>query len=245
MGRRIKIFEDFTTGSDLYNNIKECFQDLIDDGIVELEIVDNEIDISFEIKAPQIDTNDVHEFFEEKEKEFKFLNEIRLCLKRVEAMSEDIQTTFSYQSDDDGSGFLEIFVGEGLGKSGEFYKIRPNGDVKLNFKKIKELIGLPPHTNVYMSSGPTIYFGFKTKEELDKYKDQVLAIIPKFKIEDDNFIVEFPQRTLQSVLGKNEEPIPVWNKIRREHNTGRKNSYPQDIVNDIEFALNKKYNYDW
>ena len=74
---KLKLFEEFKGNPDLLQNVKDCFQDLIDDEIVIISDNDQLIEdykevvcLFCELPSEETVTSNFEEFFEEKEKTF-------------------------------------------------------------------------------------------------------------------------------------------------------------------------------
>lgn len=237
---KLKLFEEFKGNPDLLQNVKDCFQDLIDDEIVEVMDNDNMVDeykstvcLYCNIPSDKIDTSSFDVFFESKEKIFNTLLEIKKCANRLHHIhTKEIDINFEMENEND----VSIYISEGIPEVGDFWKIKTNGLVKLDFDKLKSFFELPI-LNCSMSTNGTNYFlyiYFKDKEDLDSYGSELINKMLSFKINEVDIV---------SSEDKKEKY-----KIFRDYNTHRSTGYydnKKEIVNYIEFTLNSNLKWDW
>ena len=103
---KLKLFEEFKGNPDLLQNVKDCFQDLIDDEIVEIMDSDNMVDeykstvcLYCNIPSDKIDTSSFDVFFESKEKIFNTLLDIKKCANRLHHIhTKEIDINFEMDS---------------------------------------------------------------------------------------------------------------------------------------------------
>jgi len=127
---RIKLFENFKN-DDLLNNVKDCFQELIDEDIAEIadseqfiEEFKSSIIISCTIPSGESSSTSFDSFYSQKKKHFDLLTEVKNCIDRLKQVhNNDVDVNFEHYSDSDGDFQIDFYISEGIGKSGDFWKI--------------------------------------------------------------------------------------------------------------------------
>jgi len=194
---RIKLFENFENTS-FIQNVKDCFYDLIDDGIA--QILDKEdwesYDIVLDITLPanEVESASYHKFFDQSKEYFEKLNVVNDCIERLKIHNgESFDLEYDFGTNDDRTCSLVLMFKKETSEVGGFYKISPDGSVLLDKDGLRELLGIPKSTEFRRYSGSygkflAIYF--KNQETLDDHKKKVIDIMCNLKINDKPFLTE-------------------------------------------------------
>jgi hypothetical protein len=237
---RIKLFENFGQ-EDFVNAIKDSFSHLIDDERVFIEIHDGGEEVIIWSKINISYSSDFESFLSHKEEEMSLLKEIKESVERIDKIYDidyDIDCDFSVSNSD--YEFVLHFT-PGKSKEGDFYKETKHG-IKFDYSKLRKILNLPNSVDIYTSFGSShrLNFEFKNKEELDKYKDQLIKDFQTLKV----FGVELNTEITWSYSTFSGNEVSKY-KIYRDY----KQSYTgasgrgERIINTVKFGLNPGLDY--
>lgn len=237
---RIKIFENFDS-NELLLNVKECFQELVDDGISEchLNTDDENIVIVYNCFDSINASGNFDDLYSEKEKEFSIYNRIYKTLKKLESLhNTEIQYDYDATENSDGSISIDLYIREGILKKGEFWQLTPFDVIKFNYKSLIKILELPP--NVKISTSTTgiqsmMIFSFINADSLESNKESLIENFNKLSIDGVKLNAPFNWST-------NEPEVPFKIYKIASHNSYRGRV---EAVNNISFGLNKDMKYCW
>lgn len=247
---KIKLFENFEK-NELLQSVTECFQDLIDDEIVEIA---NDLDDSFKqsvvlsCSVPNFKTesNSFDDFFSLKKKHFEVISEIMSSLERVRKHHNDtVDINFEYYDNED---YLQIdlYINEGDPEVGDFWKISKDGLIRIDYDKLKKHLKLPNNCQISMSStgsNKILSIYFKTEEDLELFKDKIIKFLSEVKIQDKN-IIEKRDWVYPASKPEDKGEYKIYKNYNRHRSTGYYDN-KKDIVHYISFSLNSKLNIFW
>lgn len=250
---RIKLFENFDT-SELFQSVKDCFQDLIDDDVV--EFVDNtelteefksSIVIYCNLPKDTIDSSSFDDFFNQKKSHFNTLSEVKSCLETLKQHHHDIiDINFEYSEYEDGSLQIVLYITEGSPEVGDFWKISKDGLLRLDYEKLKNHLKLPENCRISMSStgsNKILSIYFKTEEELESHKEKLIKDILDFKINGKE--ITAPMEWVYPASKPDDKGrYKIYKNYNRHSSTGYYDNR-KDIVHYISFSLNPEFNISW
>lgn len=238
---RIKLFENFKE-DEFVKVIKDCFSDLIDEEIVEIDVDDDEVIVWMSIKT-NFKTININDFFKYKEEEINILKGVKLALERMTTIYDidyDVDCEF-YLGEADYQLILRLTPG--VPKEGEFYKENKHG-IKINYSKLQEILKIPRDVEINLSVGSSqhLNFKFKNESELDKYKDKLIEDFMKLKINDEPLSgnVEWSWSTFS---GAELAPYKVYKNYKRSYYGSK--GIGEETINSVEFGLNNKLEFTW
>lgn len=240
---RINKFKIFENISDFSNIIKDCFNDLIDDEIIDIDTNDDgEIVIWLSIKT-NFGTTNINDFFKSKEEEMNILNSIKLSLERMSKIYDvdcDVDCEFNIG---EGDYQLTLILSPGVPKEGEFYKETKHG-IKINYSKLQEILKLPRNVDISLSlgSGYRLNFRFINETELEKYKDKLIEGFMKLKINNKPLSgnVEWSRSTH---TGAEISPYKVRKNYKSRYRGPRGEG--EETINSVEFGITDKLEFTW
>jgi hypothetical protein len=249
----IQLFENFDK-SELFHNVKDCFQDLIDSEVA--EFVDNEdliedfkssIIVCCIIPKDKTDSTSFDEFFNQKKKHFNILSEIKSCLETLKQHHDDvIDINFDYSEDEDGELQINFYITEGTPEVGDFWKISNDGLLRLDYEKLKKYLKIPDSCQVSMSStgsNKILSIYFKTEEELESHKEKLIKDILDFKIKGKE-ITAPTEWAYPASKPEDKGRYKIYKNYNRHRSTGYYDNR-KDIVHYIQFSLNPEFNISW
>jgi hypothetical protein len=242
---RIKLFENFKN-VELLQNVKDCFQELIDDDIAYIpeDAPDDFESIIISLTIPKAESqgfvmsNTFEEFFQKKEKEFKLISEINNCIERLKKQhDETIDTNCEIYDGNNGNLQIDIEISEGEPEIGEFWKIGKNGTIRLDYQKLKKYLNIPSDVRISISSGGTkvkyLSFHFKNDEEFESNKESLIKNISDIKINGVELTSD--HEWVYPSNGKSRYQIQKkYDKISR-----------RQVYDYISFFLNPELNFNW
>lgn len=248
---RIKLFENFKN-DELLNSVKDCFQELIDEDIAEIadseqfiEEFKSSIIISCTIPSGKSSSTSFDSFYSQKKKHFDLLTEVKNCIDRLKQVhNNDVDVNFEHYSDSDGDLQIDFYISEGIGKSGDFWKISNDGLVRLDYDKLRVVLNLQDIKFSKSFTGHGSYslsVYFKSKEELDEHYKKLIDDMLNIEVDGKKLIADHKW----SYSTSTGDEISKY-KIYREYNRHRSTGYydnRKDIVNYIEFGLNPELKY--
>lgn len=242
---RIKLFENFKN-VELLQNVKDCFQELIDDDIAYIpeDVPDDVESIIISLTIPEagrqefVMSNTFEDFFQKKEKEFKLISEINNCIERLKKQhDETIDTNCDIYIDGSENLQIDIEISEGEPEVGEFYKIGKDGIIRLDFEKLKKYLNIPSNVKISISSGGTnvkyLSFYFKSEEEFESNKESLIKNILNIKIKG----VE--------LTSDHEWVYPSKDKTRYQIQKKYDKIYRRQVYDHISFFLNPELEFNW
>lgn len=242
--RRINNFKIFENISDFNNIIKDCFSDLIDEEIIDIDTDDDEgeIVIWLSIKT-NFGTTNINDFFKSKEEEMNILKSIKLSLERMGTIYDvdyDVDCEFDIG---EGDYQLRLILSPGVPKEGEFYKETKHG-IKINYSKLQEILKLPRNVDISLSlgSGYRLNFRFINEIELEKYKDKLIEDFMKLKIDNKPLSgnVEWSRSTH---TGAEISPYKVRKNYKSRYRGPRGEG--EETINSVEFGITDKLEFTW
>jgi len=237
----IRLFENFNE-EEFINSIKDCFSDLLDDDIVEIDIDEDEVVVWMSIKT-NFRTTNINDFFNSKEIEMNILKGVKLALERITSIYDidyDVDCEFDV-GDNDYQLILRLNPGDP--KEGEFYKETKHG-VKINYSKLQEILNLPSNVDISLSSssGYHLNFRFRSESELEKYKDKLIEDFMKLKI-DNKPLAGNTKWSWSTSTGAEIAPYKIYKNYKRNYVGSRGRG--EETVNSVEFGLNNKLQFTW
>ncbi len=250
---RIKLFENFKN-EELLQIVKDCFQDLLDEGFAEIadseefiEEYKSSVIICCTVPKDETDSSSFDSFYNQKKKHFDIISQIKNCLDRVrQAHTEEIDINFEYGADGNGDLQIDIYINEGSPESGEFWKIGKDGMLRLDFENLKEYLKLPKGCKISMSStgrNKLVSIYFKSAEELESYQERVIGEFSSIKIHDKDLAVS-NEWVYPAYRPEDKAKYKIYKNYNRHRSTGYYDNQ-KDIVHYIEFALNPELNPSW
>jgi hypothetical protein len=233
---RIILFEDFN-GKNFATSVKDCFQDLIDDGRANI-VTDysDDFDITIEVilNTYEIDTNSFDKFVNQHQLFNQELQEIYSVVQRVkEDYTDDFDLSFEYVTNSDDTITLFLCFSEALAPKGDFYKLNPDG-VSIDRDELKKILNLPKSCTFGHSVGSNserfrIYFS--NPELLDEYQKDVIEKMSNLKVGTQQLLAP----TTWDFAGKNKDTYKVF----KNHDTGN-SRYTSilDLKHFIDFSIN-------
>lgn len=247
-----KKFLESKDNKELYNNIKDIFQELIDDGYVEFAPTNDAyqsrgIFLSINIPGDHIDTSKFDVFFNAKKKHFEVLKNVKECIDRLKSSNiEDIDINFEYYEIEDFNYAIDLIISEGSVESGDFWKIDNDDKIVIDYSDLKEYLNLPKSVKVGMSSDGSQYilsFYFKTGEELESYSNDLIKDMIDYKIIDKDLVADYTW-SYGGFSGNERSKYKIFKDYDRHRSTGYYDTQT-DIVHYISFGLNKDLNISW
>jgi len=231
---KIKLYESFDN-NEFLDNVKDCFQDLIDDDIVSIESIgDSEycpkdtISLCCNIKRHK-DTLSFDEFYKSCTEYFDTITHFKKCLDRLYMENKnDVDVNYIFYEDVE-YNFIELHLSELKTTIGDFWRKMPvswnlKQEIRIDKFKFIEFFSLPSDTKITItSSGDEDYISvfFINSDILEEHSDILIKKITSTKIEDIDF----------TKVGKNKSEYKII-KNKRFSRGG--------LVNYIEFVVNKE-----
>lgn len=252
---RIKLFENFKN-EELLENVKDCFQDLIDDDIAEIadseeftEEFKSSVIISCIIPSDKSSSTSFDSFYNQKKNHFDIITEVKNCVDRLKQVhNNDVDVNFEYYSDSDENLQIDFYISEGIGKIGDFWKISNDGLVRLDYDKLIDVLKIPKVEFSRSFSGKiggndsySLGVYFKNESELDKYSKKLIDDMLNLEVDGKKLVADHKW----SYSTSTGDEISKY-KIYREYNRHRSTGYydtKKDIVNYIDFGLNPELKY--
>lgn len=237
---KLKLFETFSSNDAFIQSVKDCFQDLIDDGLSyilsdESDFPDFDIVINCDLPPNDIETTSIDKFFNQNKMFSDSLQQVSNCLERLKQESPDeFDLEFEFGENDDKTCYLILLFKQGASKRGEFYKTTADGSILIDKDDLRKVLGIPQSSEISRSSGSSgkrISIYFRTEEELDEYKDSVINKMCELKVGDDLLLSEIDWEGW-----KNKKDLSKY-KIFKNQSRSRGDYYSAKI-HYIEFGLN-------
>lgn len=250
---KIKLFESFED-SKLVFSVKACFQDLIEDNILDIEYEEYEGVESVYLMGTintALKSNNFNTFYKSIKEEFDLLTTIKKCISKLEQFHEkDLQVDFEVNSFSDADVEFSFTIIEGKTDKGDFWRVNPYGEIKLDESELIKILGLPKSVDIGMSTTGSdwfIKFRFLNETDLDKYKDDLIKKALELKINNKPMIGD-AKWTWSSSTGDEIAKYKVFkNKTESYYSRGagggRKKS--TEIINSVDFGLNKDLKFSW
>lgn len=249
---RIKLFENFNK-VELTNNVKEIFQDLIDDGFVEMQnpndepIHQNIVYLYVLIPTDDVSSNNFDKLFGQKKRHFSVFQELKNSIDRLKiAHNEPIDVDYEYYENADGDSVIELYISEGETTGGDFWKSSNDGLIRIDYDDLKDHLKLPKNVNIGISSDgrqKILNFYFKTEEELEIYSKGLIEQMLKIKIQDKEMVAEYTW-AYGGFSGGERSKYKIYKNHNRHTSTGYYDTR-KDIVHYISFGLNKDLSFNW
>lgn len=244
-------FLESNNNDELSNNVKDIFQELIDDGYAEIinsDVYDTKgVVISINIPNDHVASNNFDNFFNQKKKHFSVFQSIKDCIDRLKsAHIEEIDVNYDYYEDAEHNYVIDIIITEGSVESGYFWKIDNDGLIRLDFDDLKEYLKLPKNVSIGMSSDgrrKLLAIYFKTEEELESYSKDIIEKMLNIKINDKELLEDY-EWSYSTRSGAEMSKYKIYKNYDRHRSTGYYDNRV-DIVHYIDFALNKDLNFSW
>lgn len=234
---KLKLFENFQKDDTFIQEVKDCFQDLIDEGDVEIGDSDDwgDYDIVLHCILPtnEVETNSYDKFINQNKLYNDGLTSINNCVERLKQYSNyEFDLDFDYHTNDDATCSFFLQFKKGKSVRGDFYKII-NGYVSIDYDDLRNLLKLPQSTEIKLytgSVGKRIAIYFRTVERFEEQKDSLIQNIRKLEIDGEKFI---------SKIDWNPSSFHSKGKLT-DHQFGNSlDSYHRTLYR-IEFSINPK-----
>lgn len=236
---RIILFEDFN-GKNFATSVKDCFQDLIDDGRANI-VTDysDDFDITIEVilNTYEIDTNSFDKFVNQHQSFNQELQEVYSLVQRVkEDYTDDFDLSFEYVTNSDDTITLFLCFSEALAPKGDFYKLNPDGRVSIDRDELKKILNLPKSCTFGSSIGSgsekfRIYFS--NPELLEENEKDVIEKMSNLKVGTLQLVVP----TTWGFAGKSGDKTIY--KVFKNYDTGNSRySSMLDLKHFIDFSIN-------
>lgn len=243
---RIKLFENFKE-SELAHSVRVSFQDLIEDDILDMTLDEESQCIylctSFE---SEMRTTSFDDFYSSKKKEMNTLELLGKCINRLREFHEkEIIVDFEVESFNDAETEIAFTIREGVAKKGDFWKFDAHGMIKLNYSKLKSMLDIPKDVDItHSSSGKHDYisFRFRNKEEVERYKDNLISKFTSLMIEDKPVVADVSW----SYSSSTGEEMAKY-KVKIDNQRSYRGTYGQgkETINSVDFGLNSEFEWNW
>jgi hypothetical protein len=240
--KKIKLFENFDSRKKFSEIVDDVFSSIEDDPKWGNEItisdeeylneLSNNIGIYISI-GDNLDAQDFSEYFKKLELRYEIYSKVNSCIEMLKKfMDKDLGIEY-YDNDE----AVEIYLYE-VEKAGEFWKKQQNGEIKLEYKKILELVDAPKQMKISTSSDGRNYFlqfSLPNKQQLDDFNAEELnSKLKKLEVEGESLVEPFyPYYPPDKLVD--------FKKSDRDYHS----SHGQEKKFLIEFKINSKINFSW
>jgi hypothetical protein len=237
--KKIKLFENFNSRKKFSEIVDDVFSSIEDDPKWgnEITISDeeylnesaNSIGIYISI-GDNLDSQDFSEYFKKLELRYEIYSKVNSCIEMLKKfMDKDLGIEY-YDNDE----AVEIYLYE-VEKAGEFWKKQQNGEIKLEYKKILELVDAPKFMKLSTSSTGSEYylnFNLQNQQQLDDFDAEELNNkLKKLEVEGETLVEPFyPHYPYDKLVD--------FKKEKGKYYSGTE-------YFSIKFKVNSKINFSW